>query len=401
MEVGVGFSLKADAKERAQAAGDMAMGEAQAVRARSALVFMQCETMSDYNKALQAVAEVTGAQQVFGASARGVLTMQGEQEEPNSCAVMVFDYPAQDNLMESFLYRADPSAGLRAGHEYDAGAVEGSIDHPSCVMAMGDPSSFSIGLANDASQRYGAPVFGGGASGFSSQYAGAPVFFRQESFGRSSCLVRFASAWEVALSVSYSCRAFCAAFPVTKVKQQLILELSGKPAAKILEAEVDRFLKRERVKRSGSQRPLPLMAGVLAHKPLSSAPPEANEFYVRPILAIDANTGGIMLGEGIPEGSYITFVLRERIGAHRDLEEHLNLLQEQVGRRRPHFGFYFNCAGRGQELYEQESHDVNLIRRYLGEFPLIGMFSSFELVTQESRIVMNGFTGVLALFLPK
>lgn len=119
---------------------------------------------------------------------------------------------------------------------------------------------------------------------------------------------------------------------------------------------------------------------------------------MRPILSIDPASGGILLGEGLREGSYLTFVLREKDWAHQELQESLRTLKVKLNKKPPVFGIYFNCAGRGRDLYGTEHHDVGLIRQQLGDFPLIGMFSSFELAPQNHHLAVHGFTGVLAVF---
>ncbi|MEK6543160.1 MAG: hypothetical protein AABZ44_01815, partial [Elusimicrobiota bacterium] len=59
----------------------------------------------------------------------------------------------------------------------------------------------------------------------------------------------------------------------------------------------------------------------------------------------------------------------------------------------------------GHDLYSEENYDIDVIRKHLGEFPLIGMFSSFEVAgqqgcvsTQEGSVLANGFCGVLTVF---
>jgi small ligand-binding sensory domain FIST len=108
-------------------------------------------------------------------------------------------------------------------------------------------------------------------------------------------------------------------------------------------------------------------------------------------------TGGLALGDAIPEAIFLTFVLRDKQWAKTELDLRLKRIKEQSGGKKPLAGFYFNCAGRGMDLYGEENHDVNLIRRHLGSFPLMGLFSSFELAPQGDHLAVHGFAGVLAL----
>jgi small ligand-binding sensory domain FIST len=65
--------------------------------------------------------------------------------------------------------------------------------------------------------------------------------------------------------------------------------------------------------------------------------------------------------------------------------------------RRPVFGCYFNCAGRGRGLYGEPDHDVTMIRKALGEFPLAGFFGNGELAPVGRQNFFHNYTGALLL----
>ena len=89
--------------------------------------------------------------------------------------------------------------------------------------------------------------------------------------------------------------------------------------------------------------------------------------------SLTIESGAITLTEPVFVGQTIQFQLRDAQAAHDDLEAMLARMRAALGDRKPAFGVYFNCAGRGQGLYGTPNHDVTRIRERLGEWPLIGM----------------------------
>ena len=73
-------------------------------------------------------------------------------------------------------------------------------------------------------------------------------------------------------------------------------------------------------------------------------------------------------------------------------------MRAALGDRKPAFGVYFNCAGRGQGLYGTPNHDVTRIRERLGEWPLIGFFGNGEFAPVGGENFFHTYTGVLVLF---
>ena len=73
-------------------------------------------------------------------------------------------------------------------------------------------------------------------------------------------------------------------------------------------------------------------------------------------------------------------------------------VERELAGRRPSFGLYFNCAGRGRALFGKPDHDVTLIRSRLGDFPFAGFFGNGEFAPRKRRNLFHTYTGVLALY---
>ena len=97
-------------------------------------------------------------------------------------------------------------------------------------------------------------------------------------------------------------------------------------------------------------------------------------------------------------GQTIQFQIRDAEAAHADLEAMLDGVHARLAGRAPAFGCYFNCAGRGRGLFGEPDHDVALIRRRLGQFPLAGFFGNGEFAPVGGRNFFHTYTGVLAIF---
>ena len=104
------------------------------------------------------------------------------------------------------------------------------------------------------------------------------------------------------------------------------------------------------------------------------------------------------VAEPVRVGQTIQFHLRDAQAARDDLEAMLGRVEVALGGRRPAFGVYFNCAGRGRGLYGTSGHDVLAIRRRLGRWPLVGFFGNGEFAPVGPTSFFHTYTGVLVLF---
>ena len=125
--------------------------------------------------------------------------------------------------------------------------------------------------------------------------------------------------------------------------------------------------------------------------------PGAERFIVRGLLGFDADRGLIAVSEPLAEGTQLRFAVRDPYAARESLRTMLCGVKARLGDRRPRFGLYFNCAGRGRALFGVDGHDVAFISEALGTFPLAGAYVGGELgpVAGATRLLL--FSGVLAV----
>src|SRR5438132_9583817 len=119
-------------------------------------------------------------------------------------------------------------------------------------------------------------------------------------------------------------------------------------------------------------------AGVFAGLAMDPAksPLERGDFLVRNLVGADQSSGALATADRVRVGQTLQFQIRAAQASREDLREMLDELMERLNGRRPAFGCYFDCAGRGRGLFGVPDHDVTLIRERLGEFPLFGFFGN-------------------------
>ena len=180
-------------------------------------------------------------------------------------------------------------------------------------------------------------------------------------------------------------------YVITRADGNIVLEIGSRPALTVLREAVASIPGGpERAQRAG------LFAG-LAVDPAKS-PLERGDFLVRNLVGADQSTGALAVGDAVRVGQTIQFQLRDAEASREDLEVTLAGVSRALGGRRPAFGCYFDCAGRGRGLYGVPDHDVRLIRKHLGAFPLAGFFGNGELAPVGRRNFFHTYTGALVVF---
>lgn len=169
---------------------------------------------------------------------------------------------------------------------------------------------------------------------------------------------------------------------ITAGQQNVVFEIDDRPALDVFKEDIGEVLARklERV-------------GGYIHVAFPVAGSDTGDYVVRNLIGIDPQRGWIAIGNEASVGAPLMFVRRDRDAAERDLVRMLASLKRRLGGA-PRAGLYFSCVARGPNLFGADSAEVAIVRRELGEFPLVGMFCNGEI----SNDRLYGYTGVLALF---
>ena len=392
IRAGTGFGRDADPVEAALQAGLMALERSALEHADACVVFTTAGGYPAAHGMLHAVRRATGARVVVGCSGAGVLTERGEHEEPGDaatgggCAVAVAAIAGDGLRMAPFLVDETEGLGAAAGTVAGARAFEGT-GGAGLVVALPDAKGLEPGAMLQGIRDAGGPmaVVGGVA-------AGTPLFELFNTDAVQGALAGFAlSGSEPVIGVAQGCEPIGEPFVITRGHDNVVREIAGRPAVEVLKRALAEIPGGEaRLDRAG------IFAG-LAMNPAKS-PLGRGDFLLRSLVGADAKSGALALAEPVRVGQTIQFQIRDAQAAAADLAATLTAMRAALDGRRPAFGMYFNCAGRGHGLFGEPDHDVKLIRAHLGDFALVGFFGNGEFAPVGGRNFFHTYTGVLVVF---
>ena len=380
---GTGLAIGGAADNAALEASLEAVERSGASRADLALVFVTGDARSRAHEALHAVRRVTGAPVVLGCSGTGILTERCEVEDGLAVAVLVVRC---ERLVTT------PFAFERQGERRELGRelaerIGSTVAEGGCALvlpdAMGCNPSALLGQLHDALGFV--PVLGAIA-------AGSPMFELYNTDALEGGLVGVAlSGLAPVIGVTQGCTPIGEPYVITDAEANVIQRIGSRPALQMLSDAIRAKPETEaRIRHAG------VFAG-LAMDPAKS-PLERGDFLVRNLVGADQSSGALAVAERVRVGQTVQFQIRDAEASREDLRKMLDELAERLEGRRPAFGCYFDCAGRGRGLFGVADHDVTVIRERLGEFPLIGFFGNGELAPIGRRNFCHNYTGALVIF---
>ena len=285
-------------------------------------------------------------------------------------------------------------------------------------MAARTASGFLFGGLS--SSRSSAVQFAVGGNGnISGQGAASGVF----SGGLSG--VAFGSGVSLVSRVTQGCLPVAKAHRVSAAQDNLVTELDGEPA-------LDLMLRELNVSLDQPEAALMVVRATLAG--LMRAPDSANpvgdrvavgstgnfgsDVLVRHIIGLDPSRRGVAVSDRLEEGMQLAFCQRNVEAARADLIRVCAEIREELEPQElplstatalmageaesvPHpahgiaGAVYVSCAGRGGPHFGGPSAELQIVRRALGDVPLVGFFAGGEI----ARNHLYGYTGVLTVFI--
>ncbi|MGH7768868.1 MAG: FIST signal transduction protein [Candidatus Binatia bacterium] len=386
IRAGVGQASHPSTERAAEEAAAQAMGRAGISAADLVLVFFTVDHLPSWRKLVAALQRVSRTDQIVGSSGVGVLTIDGEIEGKAGLAVMVV--ASDDTRARAFLHQPlsgrDAEIGAEVGRSASAGEESLLVAFPDAYNSQ--PRALFRGLEDSSGF---VPLVGAGSSENGSQGKTFQLYgqtIATNALAGFSLSGRFTSR----IGITQGCQPVSAPMTITKTEGNLILEIDNRPAFEVF----SRIVKGPLLENLGRA-----LAYIFVGLPVDTGKNSVGpgEYLVRNIVGLDPRAGVLAVAEEIFEGERIVFTLRDAEKAREDLGQMLQRQAESLGGKRPALGFYFNCCARGSSLYGMDGIDVAYIRQSLGEFPLIGLFGSFELGPLGKKNHLLAYTGVLAL----
>lgn len=374
-----GLAVGDDVVDAARRAAAAALLPLEGEPADLATVFVAGAEPDVAQAALEAASETLGARASIGATAHGVMAAGRGVEGVGSVAVWA---------------AALPGASLRAFHlevirTSESIAVLGMpTRRPDDVVAilLADPWSFPAdGFVGESGEALGGlPLVGGLASGVP-RAGQTRLLVDGKVHDRGAVGVVVGGPIAVRTLVSQGCRPIGRAYTVTDADGRVVHALAGQPAlTRAREAVASLPTEEQAMAVRGLQLGVAMDEYVDEHG--------AGDFLVRGIAAADQTDGAIEVGDVVPVGSTVQFLLRDADAAHDDLARILAGTEPAQG------ALVFSCTGRGRALFPSADHDVQAVRAGLGTAGVAGFFAAGEFGPVAGRNHVHAFTATVLAF---
>jgi small ligand-binding sensory domain FIST len=220
--------------------------------------------------------------------------------------------------------------------------------------------------------------------------------------------------------VTQGCQPVSGNYRITACDNNVVTELDGKPALEVMLGDLDISLDNPKEAIDKVRRTLVGLSGE-AHSLADGAVRRAGQFgadvVVRHLIGLDPSRKGIAIAD-VPEvGMTLAFCEQHAAAARADLVRICAEIREELEPQEVGFelsralgagqaesaapaargiagAVYVSCTGRGGPHFGGPSAELQIIRRALGDVPLVGFFAGGEI----ARNHLYGYTGVLTVF---
>ena len=388
---GVGYSTARNPRSAAAEATAAALAQAGISRATGALCFATPAYGAAYPMILRTVASEAHTRDVAGCSSMGVIAGETETESGHALAVLVFG--GNEDEIRATRFFVPTLRGRAAGVASDiAGAVRPKLAKSNLLILFADTYNFEAEATLEAlgTELPGVTIAGGGASEDGS--IGETFVFCGDTISSNAVSGMLISGeFELTLANSIACGLIGTAHRVTAARDNIVIELDGRPAYEV-------FAEAAGPLASDLRRALTyIFVAIPVYENANTI--ERGQFVVRNIVGASEEHGVIAVGFQPKVGDTIGFVLRDAERSREDLKATLDDLNDRLSNNPapPAFGLYFNCVSRGAGLYNIPGHDSAYIRRALGPVPIAGFFTGFEISSLADQTSLLQYSGVLAL----
>jgi small ligand-binding sensory domain FIST len=216
--------------------------------------------------------------------------------------------------------------------------------------------------------------------------------------------------------VTQGCLPIAKVHTITAADNHVVLALDDEPALHVLERDLQ-------IRLSNTQPAIAKVRATLVglapeHDPAVRRTGEFDDaVMVRHIIGIDPARDAVAVAQPVEVGMRLTFCQRNAAAARADLTRICAEVREALEpeemtaelasalnaettlnphpARRMAGAIYVSCAGRGGPHFGGPSAEMHIIRRALGDVPLVGFFAGGEIAHQ----ALHGYTGVLTVFI--
>ena len=279
------------------------------------------------------------------------------------------------------------------------------------IAEMADRTTTGYLFGGLASSRGDAVQFAVGGNGNLRGHGKAGGVFRGGLSG-----VAFGEGVQLVSRVTQGCQPVTPERRITGADANLITELDGEPALDVLLEDLQLTLDQPQEAVAALRQTL-----VGLTQPCDDVVSRTGHFgddvIVRHIIGLDPRRRGVAIAEKVEDGMKLAFCRRNVEAARADLVRICAEIREELEPEelplatatalaaadalasptpaRPIAGaVYVSCSGRGGPHFGGPSAELQIVRRALGDVPLVGFFAGGEI----ARSHLYGYTGVLTVF---
>jgi small ligand-binding sensory domain FIST len=342
----------------------------------------------------------------------GIASNNVEYFDEPGLAVMLCELPTDQYRVFSGV------APLGMGFEAHTALVHADATTPDVaelIVEMAERTDTGYLFGGLSSGRSGTWQFAVGGNGnIKGQGAAGGVF----SGGLSG--VAFAEGIGLVSRVTQGCQPIAPVREITAAETNVVTELDGEPALEVLMRDLGVSMDEPRAalaKVRATLVGLMSQADVADGGMVNRAGNFGSDTRVRHIIGLDPARQGVAIADMVEPGMSLAFCQRNASAARADLVRICAEIREELepqemplstasalgapeAESAPHparriaGAVYVSCAGRGGPHFGAPSAELQIVRRALGDVPLVGFFAGGEI----ARHHLYGYTGVLTVF---
>lgn len=381
---GASHSNEPDGLSAARLATQKAMTQAGVDEADLVFLFVTYHHLDIAGALVQQVMHNAKTENVVGCSGMGVLSDERENDREPGVAVLVM---ASEEWEVVLATGESEKAGIEIGEQL----LPYQTDDALLVLMSGlsgDPSQYMTQITDAVGS---IPIVGGVASSNPWERT-SPMTLQWcgEKIGEDLVTAVHLRGMQFATGVAQGCQPFGQAYTITECQGQVIQQLAFAPAVDALKEAMDTLTTEEKAHLRRN-----IFIGLAMDE--YAVERKRGDYLIRGLMGIEERSGALGINEHVSVGQTIQFNRRTPDAAHEDMVQVMQKLKQEKGRIAGACGLYFNCMGRGFGLYGQPDHDVLVMRKHLGGFPMAGFFGNAEFAPVGGRNFIHSYTGVLAL----
>jgi len=356
------------------------------------VLFVSLKSTADIQEIVQGIRENLTIKNILACTCAGIIGSDIELEHLPAASLILTKLPGV--MIQPFYLNQTQMEGLQTSGDWHNYFEVYPSENP-IFLILPDPFLLDMNsFLNGINKAYSnCPIIGGLASA-SGQPNGNTLILNNDSYTEGMVGFVLTGNFRAETVVSQGCRPIGKTYIVTKAQDNLIYEIAGKRFLDVLSSvmnqcsERDRFLMQEAV-----------FIGIAMDEYKHEY--KRGDFLIRGLMGLDQQSEAGVIGDLIRSGQTIQFHVRDAQSAREDLHELLRLQQNHVKNQKPKGALVFSCNGRGEHLFRQKNHDIEVIQHYLGPVPAAGFFCAGEIGAVGKQNFLHGFTNSMILFYPQ